>query len=884
MFYKAPTYNLDTQEWSHTPFESRKDALSFIKSYVKYPGEYNLKYSQGVWNDQATIFLQNEKLTGTGFYPKYVRNSVDFRKHWDFEKEKSLFEGFLIYKKPSENLEYVVPCLYYWYLNYCPIPDKVKQKETFPEVYDGDLHYFLYILECILVRQFGVVLKKRQCFLEDSLVYTPKGVFRIDKLAEEDYQGEVWSYDPNTKRKIKDTIQKVMKGKRVKSYSSIHTYSGHYIECSLDHRIFTAEGWKKAKDITDQDTLVIFDGGNGKVVSNDVVQGFKQLYDIETTNTNSFFVNGIYVHNSGYTLKNMAIILNAIWFGNAAMAKVFASDESKVKESWSFMTRYRDHINSHCGWTRAFDPGKPLDWHIRRKRVDGSYIGNQSQAKGFTTKQNPSNGVGGSAKVIFGEESGLNSSLDKTHEFITSNVTYGGLTTGLIIYSGAVGELDQAEPLKEFILHALEHGFVTRPNNIEDDLEFGAEIGFFAPEWWNYMSVERDEHDNPSGEALRCFDVWGNSNKAIALSEIKKWRLLAKQRKPEGYRYYCSQRPLSIKEAFAFRKDSKFPLGLIEAQTRRINDKEYPYECLDIGIDKNGLPEFIKSDKLPIKDFPFSPSAPNKEGIPQVWERPVKNVEFGLYFASVDPVRDGRTKTSDSLFSIIIRKNDVEVTKVINGEPETFIEHGKIVATWTGRFDDVNDTNFRAWGMVMLYKAWTICEANVSSFINYMIGRKCQHLLVPKKEIGFLKDLGSNEFAFQDYGYKTTGDLFTVHMLSYAVQSLKEVLHTETKPDGTIVRTVYGVERIPDIMILKEMIAYADGVNVDRLVAYSALESFVKIQTANRGYKKRVEITESSEATPKGLYDKPSSFFNARKNNPESDLYNVKKGYFKNMK
>ena len=51
----------------------------------------------------------------------------------------------------------------------------------------------------------------------------------------------------------------------------------------------------------------------------------------------------------------------------------------------------------------------------------------------------------------------------------------------------------------------------------------------------------------------------------------------------------------------------------------------------------------------------------------------------------------------------------------------------------------------------------------------------------------------------------------------------KEELDIETKHDGTIVRTKYGIERIPDPMLLKEMQAYADGVNVDRLVAFAAL-------------------------------------------------------------
>ena len=50
-----------------------------------------------------------------------------------------------------------------------------------------------------------------------------------------------------------------------------------------------------------------------------------------------------------------------------------------------------------------------------------------------------------------------------------------------------------------------------------------------------------------------------------------------------------------------------------------------------------------------------------------------------------------------------------------------------------------------------------------------------------------------------------------------------------------------GVERIPDKMLIKEMLAYYPGLNVDRLVAFGALVAFVKIQQSNRGYAKRRE-------------------------------------------
>jgi hypothetical protein len=218
-----------------------------------------------------------------------------------------------------------------------------------------------------------------------------------------------------------------------------------------------------------------------------------------------------------------------------------------------------------------------------------------------------------------------------------------------------------------------------------------------------------------------------------------------------------------------------------------------------------------------------------------------------MYYGSVDPVGEGKTTTSDSLCAIYIYKNPVEVIKDDgNGKVTNTIERDKIVASWCGRFDDINKTHERLELLIEWYNAWTIVENNVALFIQYMISKKKQRYLVPKDMILFLKDIGANRNVFQEYGWKNVGTLFKGTVLSYAIEFLKEELDHETTPDGTIVKTIYGVERIPDPMLLKEMQAYQDGVNVDRLVAFSALIAFAKVQQSNRGLVKRVEVSKEN--------------------------------------
>jgi hypothetical protein len=127
-----------------------------------------------------------------------------------------------------------------------------------------------------------------------------------------------------------------------------------------------------------------------------------------------------------------------------------------------------------------------------------------------------------------------------------------------------------------------------------------------------------------------------------------------------------------------------------------------------------------------------------------------------------------------------------------------------------------------------------------------MISRRKQKYLVPKSQIMFLKELGSNSNVYQEYGWRNVGNIFKGNLISYAVQFLEEEIHHETKTDGEIVKTTYGIERIPDIMLLKEMQAYRDGLNVDRLVSFCALVAFARVQESNRGYSRRVEREDTS--------------------------------------
>jgi hypothetical protein len=219
-----------------------------------------------------------------------------------------------------------------------------------------------------------------------------------------------------------------------------------------------------------------------------------------------------------------------------------------------------------------------------------------------------------------------------------------------------------------------------------------------------------------------------------------------------------------------------------------------------------------------------------------------------------------------------------------SGEVEQFIEKDKVVAAWCGRFDDINKTHERLELIIEWYNAWTLVENNISLFIQHMIARRKQRYLVPKQQILFLKDLGSNKTVYQEYGWKNTGTLFKSHLISYAIEFLREVIDEETDINGVVTNQTLGVERIPDPMLIKEMLAYYPGLNVDRLVAFGALIAFVKIQQSNRGYTKRRESEGKSLVNSENLYKLKYSPFKNIGRNSTSRTNRPNRSGFKNIK
>lgn len=574
---------------------------------------------------------------------------------------------------------------------------------------------------------------------------------------------------------------------------------------------------------------------------------------------------------------HMAKLLNQIWFESGVTLKIGASLKDYINEkgSWKFLDEYAAFLNEHTAWYRPMTPHKVMMWQQKievRKGDRKNEVGLKGTMQGMSFEKDPTNGVGGPVKFFFHEEAGIAPKMDQTYEYMRPAMRSGLITTGMFIAAGSVGDLSQCNPLKDMILNPTSKDIYAVETDLIDDKGTNGLSGLFIPEQWS-MPPHIDPYGNSLvEEALEALD-----------KQFKQWK---DELAPEDYQLRISQHPRNIREAFAHRTVSVFPPHLLAAQERRIEEKEYAYEFLDISPDVEGKPSVTKSNKRPIMEFPVNKKTEDKTGCLVVWERPVEDIKFGMYYASIDPVSEGKTTTSESLCSIYVMKAPVEVARHTGTEIETYIEQDKIVAAWCGRYDDINQTHKQLELIIEWYNAWALVENNISLFIQYMIQKRKQKYLVPKSQIMFLKDLGSNNNVFQEYGWKNTGTLFKAHLLSYAIEYTKEELDQEVKPDGTVVKTIYGIERIPDPMLIKEMREYSDGVNVDRLVSFAALVGFMKIQQSNRGYLRRAIMDEAAKNLQKSenLFKLNKSPFKHMGNRTANNMGNFKRAAFKNIK
>ncbi len=554
------------------------------------------------------------------------------------------------------------------------------------------------------------------------------------------------------------------------------------------------------------------------------VQLYMALYRwlAEKENKHAVIVKKRQIASSYY---HAAVLIRALWFMEGSRNKLISYNETPgISTTWDYLVNYRDFLNSNTAWIRAFRPDQVYNWKQQTEIIDGKIkrmVGLKSELVAKVMSDNPTGGVGGGNTYVFYEEAGIAPTLDKTFEYIAPSLKEGDIITGQFIAAGSVGSLEQCEPLRKYIFNPSVYDFYGVQNNhIREGQQTPMITGCFIPQHWGMKPY---------------IDEYGNSMIEEALSELnkkrEKWR---KELPADIYSTRVSQEPITLEEVFYFKRSTTFPEKLIRYQILRIEaslqnqQKEYKYKTVILERESDGKVVAHETNKLPIDTYPLPPTYAFKEGVVQIWEDPIKTLPFGTYIAGIDPVVEGETKTSPSLFSIYIVRDDIKLMK--DGRMEVY--PATIAACWTGRFSDINKTNEQALRLVEYYNAIAVVERDVS-FIQYVLRNKKAKYLMPSDNFVLNKEPSAVQKKISGYGWKNTGDLFRKHLIPMLVSFMKEEYQVDGT-DGEVI-TKIGIERIKDKMVLYECMYYDDGYNVDRVVALTSAIAYMNIQSINRG-------------------------------------------------
>jgi hypothetical protein len=297
-----------------------------------------------------------------------------------------------------------------------------------------------------------------------------------------------------------------------------------------------------------------------------------------------------------YSYFHAAKAINLYWFEEGAKIKIGASDKKYVNENgtWKMIQEYSDFLNEYTAWYRPHNPGKVMNWEQKISvNINGKDInkGLKSSLQGLTFEKDPTAGVGGPATFFWYEEGGIAPTADKTYEYMRPALSSGMITTGEFNIGGSVGDLKQCEPLKIFMMSPDAHDFYGVESNLIDERGTWGKHGLFIPEQWSMPPY---------------IDDYGNSQVEEALKAITEQRVQwKKELEPDLYQIRISQKPTNIKEAFDYRDESKFPLNLVTSQIRRIQEKLYPVEYIDLERDVEDNIIVKKSRKYPVKEYPI---------------------------------------------------------------------------------------------------------------------------------------------------------------------------------------------------------------------------------------------------------------------------------------
>jgi len=340
------------------------------------------------------------------------------------------------------------------------------------------------------------------------------------------------------------------------------------------------------------------------------------------------------------------------------------------------------------------------------------------------------------------------------------------------------------------------------PGTLRQDCKYRTNLG-----QWLLDTGRRTEI--PEGSELFSIPMEA-TNMEKALETIYKDRENAlKDPDPKAWLKAVMYYPLTVDEVFMTDSNNLFAEVMEQLKKHKLNiDENYTPRCVDLSRNGDDTISWRTSEKRPIIEFPVQ-RATIKQAPVIIYEEPIKGLPYATYVVGIDPYnQDGAETTSLGACYVFKRMYD------ISGHFQN-----SVVCSYVARPDSLMEFYQTCEMIIDMYGALALPE-NEGSIVQYFIQKKKEHLLFDSPILTRYINPSSVTAGRQKGLAATTPNQkhYMNLMLEYAKEKLGEQEDT------------YGLVRIPDPMLLREMIEYRgkssgatrgvhDG-NYDRICAF----------------------------------------------------------------
>lgn len=426
--------------------------------------------------------------------------------------------------------------------------------------------------------------------------------------------------------------------------------------------------------------------------------------------------------------------------------------------------------------------------HEYEKKVNGKWktCGSGSNIKhGIYTSENPEAAAGGRYSVMVIEEVGLLGNVLTVTGSNNATQLEGTVKFGSSVYLGTGGNMEKIVESEIIFRDPIGFDFLA----FDDEWEGKGKIGWFVPAYY----------------ALNQFkDHNGNTDVDGALRFLEKRR--EKKRKSKSQSAITLELlsyPLVPSEMFLKASGNFFPIDDLK---EILGDLENDEKTLDASwkgrftITKDGKVEFRNSTLPVIRSYPLR-STEHMEGSVEIFEMPKKNkngeIASRRYIAGTDPVDDdGNDNTSLSLQSTFIL--------------DTFTD--RIVAEYTSRTQVAEEYYETLRRLLIFYNATTNYEQNKKGLYGHFKNKKSLFLLAETPQI--LSDVDIAKIS--SVGNKKFGTVASAKVNSYGRRLILSWLLANAYGKE---EDVENMHLIRSVALLKELIAWSEDVNADRVSA-----------------------------------------------------------------